>query len=114
MPYLLFTKAENGIVPSQAAACVLKAVKMLFFTFRKASLPAILPDKSLMAMQAEKLNRKPVLAAQKGSAASMIRAAADIAETVSLPANAVEDIKAALVTDSLQPVTHAIINDKTT
>ena len=114
MPYLLFTNVENGIVPSHAAACALKAVKMLFLTFRNASLPDILPDKSLMAMQAEKLNRNPVLAAQNGSAAIMIRAAADIAETVSLPANAVEDINTALVTDSLHPVTQAIINDKIT
>ena len=65
-----------------------------------------------MAMQAEKLSRKPVLHEQNGSATSIVMAAADIAETESLSVNAQDDMTAALVTDSLQPVMQAIRNAK--
>ena len=108
IPNLLWTKPEKGIIPSIAAICTETALERPTNLSLKGINPFILPDRSFMEMHAVKLSKKPVLHEQNGSATSMIRAAADIAETESLSANAQDDMTAALVTDSLQPVIHAI------
>ena len=111
-PYLVSVIPEKGIVPNKAEVWAHKAITSPFRSLIKAKRLRILPDRSLIAMHAEKLSRNPVLAAQNGSDAIITIAAAHIAETESLPAKDEDDMKAALVTDSLQPVIQAIRNAK--
>jgi hypothetical protein len=109
---LVWISPVKGNVPNIAAVCALKADLTVFLSLRNTNKPSILPDNKRIVIQAEKLSRKPVLQEQNGSAAIMTKAAAAMADTVSLPAKADEDMNADLVTDSLHPVRQPMRNAK--